>query len=157
MFNYLQSTALLFFCLVSVVGSATERYEFRDDNDRVRYLTFIDEMRCPKCQNQNLADSNSPIANDLRRELRRLLNEGKSDTEITEFMVSRYGDYVLYKPKLQANTVALWFGPVLFFTIGLFVLALILRRKTRATRNDNMTEEQQKRLHTLLENDDQQQ
>ena len=77
---------------------------FSDEGDRARYQRFTYELRCPKCQNQNLADSNAPIATDLRREIYRMFAEGKSNAEIVEFLVDRYGDFVLYNPPLSSKT-----------------------------------------------------
>lgn len=111
--------------------AAVEAELLADPELRVRYAVFIEEMRCPKCQNQNLAGSDSPIASDLRREIRRLLEEGKSDQEITDFMVERYGDYVLYRPPLQRNTVFLWVGPGLFAAFGLVVMLIVVQRGRR--------------------------
>ncbi len=80
----------------------------------VRYQKFIEELRCPKCQNQNLAGSNSPISEDLRREIYRLIDDGKSDTEIVQFMLDRYGDFILYRPRLTSETAILWAAPARF-------------------------------------------
>ena len=97
-----------------------------------RYATLIDELRCPQCQNQNLAASNAPIAGDLRAQVRRLLREGKSDTEIIDFLVGRYGDFVLYRPRWQPATYLLWLGPGgLLIAAGLTVV-LVVRRQRRA-------------------------
>ena len=82
----------------AVNASPVETFEFRDEVTKVRFQALSKELRCPKCQNQNLADSNSPIAADLRRELYELLQQGKADSEIVNFMVARYGEFVLYRP-----------------------------------------------------------
>ena len=93
---------LLLLCLFSSLSMAVvETYDFDNEVDRNRYHQFVDELRCPKCQNQNLAGSNAPIAKDLRRELHRLLQDGQTDTQIVDFMVDRYGDFVLYRPRLM--------------------------------------------------------
>jgi len=99
---------------------------------QARYKHMIAELRCPKCQNQNLADSNSPIAADLRREVRHLLEQGHSDPEITEFLVSRYGDFVLYRPPVQRNTLTLWLAPAVLLAIGLVVTVAVIRRQRRS-------------------------
>lgn len=115
------------------VYAVIETYEFETELQRQRYYDFIEELRCPKCQNQNLAGSNSPISADLRRELHRLLLEGKSDMEITAYMVSRYGEFVLYRPPLNKHTLALWIVPagLLFLSAGAVVL--LLRRRIAAS------------------------
>jgi cytochrome c-type biogenesis protein CcmH len=111
--------------------AAIEVHEFDNDVDRQRYQTFIDEMRCPKCQNQNLAGTNSPIAMDLRRELELMIKDGKSDKEIVDFMVERYGEFILYRPRLSPATMLLWGAPVFLLVFGVIVLLLIVRKRRR--------------------------
>jgi cytochrome c-type biogenesis protein CcmH len=104
-----------FLSLLLMSGSlqaAIETYTFQNDEQRERYQLLSEELRCPKCQNQNLADSDSQIAADLRKELHAQLIMGKPDDAIIDFMRERYGDFVLYKPRLQSSTLALWLGPV---------------------------------------------
>ena len=93
--------------------AAIDTYEFADEQTRQRFYQLNDELRCPKCQNQALGDSNSPIARDLRGEVYRLLNEGESDQQIKDYLVARYGEYILYRPELSAHTLMLWLAPVL--------------------------------------------
>ncbi|WP_449523584.1 cytochrome c-type biogenesis protein [Cellvibrio sp.] len=111
--------------------AAIEVHEFDNDVDRQRYQTFIDEMRCPKCQNQNLAGTNSPIAEDLRRELVFMIKDGKSDKEIVDFMVERYGEFILYRPRLSPATLLLWGAPVFLLVFGVIMLLLIVRKRRR--------------------------
>lgn len=120
---------LSFLCVSLPAMAVVDIREFNSEADRERYYEFIDELRCPRCQNQNLAGSDAPIAQDLRRELHRLLDEGKSDNEIVDFMVNRYGDYVLYRPPLQRNTLLLWGLPLALLGVGVFVFAMILYRR----------------------------
>lgn len=96
--------------------AAIETYDFQNDEQRARYQQLTEELRCPKCQNQNLAGSDSQIAADLRRELHRMLLEGKSNEDIVSFMRERYGDFVMYRPPVQRNTWLLWFGPLALLT-----------------------------------------
>ncbi|MAZ88077.1 MAG: cytochrome c-type biogenesis protein CcmH [Cellvibrionaceae bacterium] len=138
-------------------GAVIDAYEFDNDVTRQRYLSFIEEMRCPKCQNQNLAGSDSPIAADLRRELYRMLQEGKADKEIVDFMVARYGDYVLYRPQVKSDTWLLWGLPagLLFFGVAMVVVTLRQRRSVGASAQaSGMKGEEsksQRRLEELLE------
>lgn len=111
--------------------AAIEVHEFDNDVDRKRYQTFIAEMRCPKCTNQNLAGTNSPIAVDLRRELELMIKDGKSDKEIVDFMVERYGEFILYRPRLSAATILLWGAPVFLLISGVVLLLLIVRKRRR--------------------------
>ncbi len=151
--------ALLLALLAGPLHAAIETFEFASEEQRLRYLEFARELRCPKCQNQNLADSNAPIAADLRHELYRLLSEGKTDREIVDFMVGRYGEYVLYEPPLEAKTVLLWGAPVLMLCGGLLVLAGIVRRARRAgaARAAALSEAERRRLDELLHDDGTQQ
>jgi cytochrome c-type biogenesis protein CcmH len=120
---------VLLWCLATSASAVIETYEFDNDELRQRYHYFTDVLRCPKCQNQNLSGSNSPIAEDLRRELHRLLQEGYSDADIREYMVSRYGEFILYEPPLNRHTVVLWFFPVVLLGIGALILVLVVRRR----------------------------
>lgn len=130
--------------------AAIDPYEFDNEPQHERYQHFIEEMRCPKCQNQNLAGSDAPIANDLRHELQRLLKEGKSDREITDYMVSRYGEFILYEPPFDKKTAALWLAPVAFLIIGIGVLIKIARRRAATANNVELTAEEQVKLQQLL-------
>lgn len=121
---------LLILCLIGPSGwAAIDTHEFENDVQRLRYQSFIDEMRCPKCQNQNLSGSDSPIAMDLRRELYLMIQDGRSDKEIVDFMVERYGEYILYRPRVSPVTLLLWFGPALLLLIGIGVLIVIVRQR----------------------------
>ncbi|MDN3639402.1 cytochrome c-type biogenesis protein CcmH [Simiduia curdlanivorans] len=140
-------------CLLASIGAQAviDVYEFKDESLRARYLVFVEEMRCPKCQNQNLAGSDSPIAGDLRKELYRLLDEGKSDEEIVDFMVARYGDFILYKPRVQWNTYLLWGAPLVLLGLGLIVVvALGWANRRKATTPAVISAEDQARLDALL-------
>ena len=133
--------------------SAIETHEFANNLERKRYQSFIEEMRCPKCQNQNLAGSDSPISIDLRRELYEMIKLDKSDKEITDFMVERYGDYILYRPRVTPATYVLWGAPVVLLMIGIVVVIVILRRRRRLALtqvSQYLTDEEQIRLNSLL-------
>src|SRR5476651_958242 len=121
--------AVLSLGLADVAHAAIDAYEFRDDAERARYSELTKELRCPKCQNQDIADSNAPIAADLRKEIYRMLGEGQSNQQIIDFMVERYGDFVRYKPALNAKTALLWFGPAGLLLGGFVVIAVIVRRR----------------------------
>ncbi|MBV7483591.1 cytochrome c-type biogenesis protein [Bordetella sp. BOR01] len=118
--------------LLGTAWSAIDTYEFDNEAQRARYRHLAEVLRCPKCQNQNIADSNSPIANDLRGEIHRMLGEGQTNEQIIGFMVARYGDFVLYKPPLDARTMLLWLGPAALLLAGAAVLASIVMRGRRA-------------------------
>ncbi|OKY26065.1 MULTISPECIES: cytochrome c-type biogenesis protein [Thalassotalea] len=129
---------------------ATDTYVFDNPVTEIRYKALIKELRCPKCQNQNLADSNAPIAKDLRREVFQLLQEGKADKEIVDFMVARYGEFVLYRPKVSPLTYVLWFGPLVLLLIGIVVLVLIVRKKPTIDRSAKLSSQQKSQLDQIL-------
>ena len=140
--------------LTGVAHAAIDTYEFANDAERDRFRELTKELRCPKCQNQDIADSNAPIATDLRREIYRMLGEGKDNQQILDFMVARYGDFVLYKPALTSKTAVLWFGPLALLVGGLVVIGVIVgrRRRTEQTEgSDTLSAEERKRLDTLLD------
>ncbi|MBY6189047.1 cytochrome c-type biogenesis protein CcmH [Microbulbifer agarilyticus] len=128
---------------------------------QARYEVLIEELRCPKCQNQNLAGSDSMVATDLRREVRRLLEEGYTDEEINQYMVARYGDFVLYRPPMQRNTMVLWVAPGVFAALGLLSLILIVvrSRNGRGGRQEEegaeLSAEESQRLAELLNGEQQ--
>ncbi|KAB0491461.1 cytochrome c-type biogenesis protein [Pseudomonas psychrophila] len=140
--------------LTGVAHAAIDTYEFANDAERERFRELTKELRCPKCQNQDIADSNAPIATDLRREIFRMLGEGKDNQQILDFMVARYGDFVLYKPALTSKTAVLWFGPLALLVGGMVVIGVIVgrRRRTEQTEgSDTLSVEERKRLDTLLD------
>ena len=139
--------------LTGVAQAAIDTYEFKNDAERDRFRELTKELRCPKCQNQDIADSNAPIATDLRREIFRMLGEGKDNQQIIDFMVDRYGDFVRYKPALTGKTAILWFGPLVLLVGGFVVIGVIVgrRRTRRATRTDTLSAEERQRLDTLLD------
>ncbi|MCR8921698.1 cytochrome c-type biogenesis protein CcmH [Dasania sp. GY-MA-18] len=123
--------------LLSLMAAAViETYQFDNEVLRKRYQHFTEELRCPKCQNQNLSGSNSPIAQDLRRELHRLLHEGYSDQEITHYMVERYGEFVLYRPPVNKQTLILWLAPALFLLLAVIAVVIVIRKQMAAKLND---------------------
>jgi len=130
--------------------AAIDTYEFDDEQTRERFYLLSDELRCPKCQNQSLGDSNSPIATDLRREVYRLLNEGKTDRQIKGYLVARYGEYILYRPELSGHTLMLWLAPLLLLVIGLVVVLILVKRRRATPAAGNLDVDEQQRLKTLL-------
>ena len=118
-----------------------------------RVMALAEELRCLVCQNQTLAESNAPLAEDLRNQLRERMREGKSDREVVDFLVERYGDFVLYRPPLKATTVLLWFGPLLLLAAGFGVLLRRVRRR-RAAVESGVSEADRKRAAELLAGDE---
>ncbi|AHG41821.1 cytochrome C [Pseudomonas syringae CC1557] len=136
-----------------IAQAAIDAYTFRDDAERARYSELTRELRCPKCQNQDIADSNAPIAADLRKEIYRMLGEGQSNQQIIDFMVDRYGDFVRYKPSLSARTWLLWFGPAGLLLGGVVVIGFIVvrRRKQLPEHAAQLSDDEQQRLARLLD------
>ena len=107
---------------------------FEDPEMQARYEKISSEVRCLVCQNQTIKDSNAFLAADLKREIRRLMEEGKTDAEIYDFLVARYGDFVLYSPRKSGKTLVLWIAPFLFIAVGGFIAIRVVRgRMTMAT------------------------
>lgn len=118
---------------------------FDDPEMQARYETIIAEVRCVKCQNQTIKDSNALIANDLRREIRRLLSDGKSDAEVYDFLVERYGEFSLYRPRMQGKTLVLWIAPGAFILFGAFVAIRVVRGRMSLPIDDDEIETDQAR------------
>lgn len=150
---------VLFACLaVSVAlfspvqAAGLEAFDFTGNVDETRFKSLISELRCLVCQNQSLADSDADLAHDLRREVYELMDQGKSDQEIIDFLVARYGDFVLYNPPLKPETWILWYGPFGLLAAGLVVLLYTVRQR-RQQPEARFSEQEQQRLKQLLGDD----
>ncbi len=150
MLKVLMALIVLWLSSFNAQAWTSDTYVFEDPVTETRYKALVKELRCPKCQNQNLADSNSPIAADLRREVYELLQQNKSDIEIVDFMVKRYGEFVLYRPKVSSLTYVLWFGPVILLVVGFLILMTILRKKPAKKQRQALSIEQQDKLDQIL-------
>ena len=144
---------LLIFIALLFSGSAWagEARPLADDpaaEARLKHLAV--ELRCLVCQNQTLADSNAPLAEDLRREVREMIAKDMSDKEIIEFLVARYGDFVLYRPPLKPTTTLLWVGPFVLLAIGATALVITLRRRAHKVVDVPVTDEEHRRVEQLL-------
>jgi len=129
-----------------------ETYDFTDPALEARYYALTQELRCPKCQNQNIADSNAPIAQDLRRTLHDQLEQGATDGEIRDYMVARYGEFVRYRPRFGGITAVLWLAPVLLLLAGAGVLLAILRPRAGAGgRGGRLSAEEEAEVRSLLD------
>ncbi len=139
--------------LGGITHAGVDTHEFANSSLRQRYQDLSVVLRCPKCQNQSIAESNSPIANDLRGEIHRLLREGQSDEQILDSMVARYGDFVLYDPRLSARTALLWLGPGALLLAGGVALAMFIANRRRAfpAQQVALTEAERLRLSRLLQ------
>ena len=115
-----------------------------------RMFNIAQELRCLVCQNESIAASRAELAVDLRQQIRELIQAGRTDDEIRTYMVERYGDFVLYRPPMNATTVLLWFGPMLLFLLGLTILIMALRRRKAHLVNTPLSAEDRKRARALL-------
>jgi len=132
--------------------AAVDTFEFATDEQQHRFRTMSDEFRCPMCQNTSLTGSNGGVAEDLRREIYLMIMDGKTDQEIEQFMYERYGDFVFYKPRLKLTTILLWFGPLLFFLVGgWLILGIVRRAKPQEREQVVLNEDEQERLRNLLD------
>ena len=139
-------------CLIAVFllsFAALARPDAMAPEHEERYYSLLDELRCLVCQNQTIAESDADLAKDLRGEVRKMLQAGATDSEITEFMVDRYGDFVLYRPPVKPRTWLLWFGPLIFLVIALVVLTRLLRKQKRAG-SMALTEDEQAKVDSIL-------
>ena len=147
------SIRMLIACLLSVFWlntsqAAIDVYDFKTPAEEQRFQVLIGELRCPKCQNQNLAGSEAPIAKDLKDRTYQLMQEGKSDNEIRDYMIDRYGDFISYKPPVRSTTYLLWFGP--FILLVTVILVIVVRRRQTKPDASALTPEESARLAALL-------
>jgi len=115
-------------------------YPFENYDREVRFNRLLEDYRCPKCQSSNLSGSNSPIAKDLKLEIYRLIEDGKEDSEITEFLTQRYGDFILYKPPFQSSTYVLWIGPFIFLFVAMLLVLMFKRSQQKEGADRNLDE-----------------
>ena len=142
---------LLIGCFITPARAAIEAYEFDSAEMEADYNQLVNELRCLVCQNQNLAGSDADLAQDLRRETYEMLQQGKSQQEVIEFMVARYGDFVLYRPQFKSSTYLLWLGPFLLLVV---VLVGVLRRLRAATKPVEVDAETLADARNLLDQDE---
>ena len=144
-------------CFLSLSGVfANEAAPLAEDPvTEQRLISISEEMRCLVCQNESLAGSRSDLANDLRHEIRILIKEGKSDDQIRNFMVERYGDFVLYRPPVKPVTWLLWIGPFVILGIGIVGLLTYLRRRNNSVPNVTLTDSDNQKIDALLNSSNQ--
>lgn len=141
--------AWVFLFLASTTLAAIDVYSFETPEQEQRFRTLIDELRCPKCQNQNLSGSDAAVAKDLKNRAYQLMQQGKTDDEIRAYLVDRYGDFITYRPPLRTGTSLLWFGPLLLL-VGVGVV-LVWRVRRAAPATTPLSEDEQQRLAALLD------
>ncbi len=151
-------TGVLAFVLMAFLGTVQAKEAVLLAEDPLvekRLVHTSEELRCLVCQNESLASSRAELANDLREEVRKLIRQDKSDTQIKDYLVARYGDFVLYKPEVKPLTWVLWFGPFLLLALGVVGMALYLRQRQSAqTVQTSLSDEDRRKVQTLLKSGD---
>ncbi|MBM7072981.1 heme lyase NrfEFG subunit NrfF [Shewanella sp. 202IG2-18] len=145
-------TLAFMFTIGRAVATPVDTYQFKSEVNQKRGIALARSMRCPQCQNQDLVDSNSPVAHDLRLQVYKMVDEGRSDSEIINYMTQRYGDFVLYNPRLDGKTYLLWWGPLGLLIVGAIVVGLFVRQQ-RSKREDkpaSLSADEQAQLDELL-------
>ncbi|WP_299798728.1 heme lyase NrfEFG subunit NrfF [uncultured Shewanella sp.] len=151
LFKFIGMIFLSMTLMSSAFATPVDTYEFKSVDNQKRALELAHSLRCPQCQNQNLIDSNSPVAQDLRLEVYEMVDAGKGDDEIIEFMTSRYGEFVLYKPRMEAKTYVLWLGPIALLLFGLLIGFFFIRKqRISQVEEQEISAEEQKELDELL-------
>jgi len=151
MLKFISKTACLIVLSysLSVAAAPIETFSFDSPETEKIFHKLSEELRCLVCQNQNIAESNADLAKDLRLEIYTMLSDGKTEDEIVDFMVARYGDYVLYRPPFKPMTWLLWFGPVLMFAFGLVFVVRFLKSQSKSGQSESLSEEEIKRIKNL--------
>ncbi len=149
----LRLLAVVLLCLRLLPAVAgVEMFDFSGNVDEQRYMSLISQLRCLVCQNESLADSNADLAHDLRVEVYEHMQQGQSDQEVVDFLVARYGDFVLYKPPVKPSTYLLWYGPFVLLALGLILLVKNIRQRGRQS-EAALSPEEQARIDALLGKD----
>ncbi len=142
---------IILLLVISTRLFAVDTHQLADPEQQKSYETIISELRCLVCQNQTIADSNAELADDLRRQVYEMLQQGKSKQDIINFMTERYGDFVLYNPPFKAKTSLLWLGPVVFLVTGLATVFVFIRR-TKKPLTTTIDVDKQHKIRSLLDN-----
>lgn len=144
----------LLFLLIPITGWSKEAIPVAEDPEvEKRMLTLTENLRCLVCQNETIADSRADFSNDIRREIREQIKANKTDPEIIQFLVDRYGDFVLYNPPMKATTILLWFGPAALLLFGLISLIMYLRRRRVQIQEVSLSQAELEKAEALLNED----
>ena len=134
---------------LSAIAAPIETFKFDSPETEKVFHKLSEELRCLVCQNQNIAESNADLAKDLRLEIYTMLSDGKSEDEIVDFMVQRYGDYVLYRPPFKPMTWLLWFGPAIVFAFGLVFVVRFMKSQASKKQVESLSDEDMQRIKNL--------
>ena len=130
---------MLLFCWPLALSAVQDIYQFDSVAEEQRFRELLVQLRCPKCQNQAIADSDAPIAQDMRQQVAEMIRAGRSDEEIVDYFVQRYGDFVSYHPPLTPQTMILWLAPIMAMAGGLLLVVFQIRRARRIARGEDIT------------------
>lgn len=150
----MKNLIIIVLSLLPTLALAIDSRQFADPEQQKAYEQLTSQLRCLVCQNQTIADSNADLASDLRRQVQEMLQKGKSQDEIIQFMTDRYGDFVLYKPPFKLKTSLLWLGPLVFLLLGLLAVFLMIRHKKKFVNPDSNTAEKLTTIRRLLDEGD---
>ncbi|MBW8190771.1 cytochrome c-type biogenesis protein CcmH [Neiella marina] len=151
----IQTLLLVVGLAYSAVSFATiDAYPFDDNAKENQFRELINELRCPKCQNQTISDSDAGLAKDLKDKTYEMVQQGATKDQVIDYMVQRYGNFVHYQPPVQQTTWVLWFGPFVFLAVALLAVVLVIRKKQPAKAQPQLSETEQQRLQQLLKKDD---
>lgn len=149
------SFSILLALLVSALQNAVaaiDVYDFQDPAKEQQFRHLTEELRCPKCQNQNIADSSAPLAQDLRQKIYEMMQQGRNDQDIKDYLVQRYGDFITYRPPLKPITWPLWFGPFVLMIAIALILRWWIRKRSQTDVSTALDPQEQARLRSLLDN-----
>lgn len=151
MYKFISIITLFLSLTFSAAGYAApiETFKFDSPETEKVFHKLSDELRCLVCQNQNIAESNADLAKDLRLEIYTMLSQGKTEDEIIDFMVQRYGDYVLYRPPFKPMTWLLWVGPIIIFFVGLVFVVRFMKSQDEDGQADSLSAEEIERIKNL--------
>lgn len=151
MYKYISRLVLLaaFSISMTALAAPIETFQFDSPETEKVFHKLSEEIRCLVCQNQNIAESNADLAKDLRLEIYTMLSKGKTEDEIVDFMVERYGDYVLYRPPFKPMTWLLWFGPIIVFAFGLVFVVRFMKSQNMGKQRESLSEEEMDRIKDL--------
>ncbi|SQI38414.1 Cytochrome c-type biogenesis protein CcmH precursor [Leminorella richardii] len=150
------SVALFAMLMAFSVHAAIDTYNFKSVEEEQQFRELTGQLRCPKCQNNSIADSNAPIATDMRNKVFELMEQGQSQQQIVNYMVDRYGNFVTYEPPVTAATIILWVVPALCVVFGAIAIVMMSRRRKASSANSGgaaLSAEEQRRLQRLLNED----
>ncbi len=136
-----------------IVSAPADPIEFDDAGEEERYQNLTEDFRCLVCQNQSIAASGADLAQDMRIEISGMIKDGKTDEEVIDFLVARYGEFVLYLPRLNATTFLLWFSPGILLILGLYIVLRIIKRRSSEKQNLALDQNAEDRLNKLLGTD----